>query len=91
MSFTHQDLKDHYVLGGRCHDPAKNDTLFDRHVNGCFTIILNDSVKDDESAIKDADVCVEVDIMRAKPGERITATLHFNNRIVKNYPEVVKE
>ena len=89
MTFTAEDFKDKYLLGGRKYNPSSDKTLFDQISNDCFTIIFS-STFDDNSAIAKADQHIRQRFESAKTGESLSATLWFNGRVVKIYPEQIK-
>ena len=87
--FSAEDFKNKYVFEGRNHDPSQKTTYFDQHYAGRFTQILGKQT-DDASAITKADELMEREFEVAKPKHILFATLRFNGRIVKNYPQQSK-
>ena len=58
----------------------------------CVSICsFQDTIKNDKLAINRADSEFRLYYNSAKVGDYISAKLELNNRIVKNYPEVVKQ
>ena len=86
FGFSKEEMQDRYVLGGNEHLPGKASD-FSRASAKTFTIIYGEHIKNDEDAISAANQSVQRALASAEPGRLVGATLHFNGRMVKNFPD----